>query len=49
MLFAAAYGYYLKRLSNPNDPLAQTSSLDSMAKSQASGDLELHHRRACLA
>jgi len=32
MLFAAAYGYYLKRLSNPNDPLAQTSSLDRMAK-----------------
>ncbi|MFA5954950.1 hypothetical protein [Hyphomicrobium sp.] len=32
MLFAGAYGYYLTRLSNPADNLAQTSAIDRMAK-----------------
>jgi hypothetical protein len=32
ILFAGAYGYYLSRLSNPNDPLAQTPALDRMAR-----------------
>jgi hypothetical protein len=32
ILFAGAYGYYLSRLSNPSDPLAQTPALDRMAR-----------------
>jgi hypothetical protein len=32
ILFAGAYAYYRNRLSNPNDPLAQTPALDRMAK-----------------
>ncbi len=32
MIFAGAYGYYLRRLSNPSDPLAQTPALDRMAR-----------------
>ncbi len=32
IVFAGAYGYYLNRLSNPGDPLAQTPALDRMAR-----------------
>lgn len=32
MLFAAAYAYYFRRLSDPNDKLAQAPALDRMAK-----------------
>lgn len=32
MLLAGAYGYYVSRISNPSDPLAQTPALDRMAR-----------------
>ncbi len=32
IVFAGAYGYYLSRLSNPSDPLAQAPALDRMAR-----------------
>jgi hypothetical protein len=32
ILLAAAYGYYVKRLSNAGDPLSRTSAIDRMTK-----------------
>lgn len=32
ILFAGAYGYYVRRLANPGDPLTQLPAIDRMAK-----------------
>lgn len=32
ILFAGAYGYYVRRLANPGDPLAQLPAIDRMAR-----------------